>query len=388
MRASRSTDWAEEPHDAGTWPAAEPMPPDRIPVRQTAADREWRDVTLNDTTVSVRIEHHEPARTASGHGAVVCLGAVGREFLMMDLAKAPGAIAVGGDPETAARLAVHVVDQLTEVASQGEVRVSVVGPLAQEIEPSSRLERLNSLAQLTPDPVDDTAVHVIVWAAPCAMHVSTVDFLLDGSGANVVPLVVGEVPDAPWRITVQPGQSRASHEWPSAVDDGLAAVLHDLSTVLTAHRLPAQAVDMVGAEARALIGDTLVMDGEQAAQRLSQAMPPALRQLIEAGVLDRFMAARMDAVTIALCVSHVVRDVGQTIAEHDITDGPVAVRKYMSAPLPPRPALTPGAVPASFDRSEPARPDSASVHDGQDAGLLTPAAHSRRDGASGGGPSI
>lgn len=302
------------------------------PAAQPPVDvEEWLGVTLDRITVDVRIER-AVAATSPG-GAVVVLGSQDDKFLMMDLAKAPGVIAVGGDSRAAESLLTSMVRQLTMISAQHEILVSVIGPIAREVEQCARLEHLDNLSALTSRPADDAAIRVIVWAAAHTMTASSVEFLVGNCGGGlVVPVVLGEMPDAPWRITVHPASPPVSptSDFSPVIDvEPLdSQYLHTLEGTLRAQRLPEQAIAMVVTETRGVVDDARVAEGERAAVELSQAMTPALRELIDAGVLDELAADRMDAVTVALCVAHVLRDVSQTIAVKGLESGAATAREY------------------------------------------------------------
>jgi Glutaminase len=93
--------------------------------------------------------------------------------------------------------------------------------------------------------------------------------------------------------------------------------------------LPAEAVHMVTTDAHTLVGDTLATEGPRSAQRLARAMPMALRQLIDFGVFDQFTGPGVDPVTAGLSVSHMVQQVGQTIAEQGTGAGEAVARGFL-----------------------------------------------------------
>jgi hypothetical protein len=139
-----------------------------------------------------------------GNGvAFACLGVGDEGCLFLDLGAAPGVIALGGDRAAAARLAESIAHQLSMPGDAGHrLDVIVVGDAVPEPLPAG-VTRVTSLSDLRQADSGD-ATRVIF----CEPRSSEEAFALARhvviAQRNAIPVVVGDLPGAPWSFTAQP----------------------------------------------------------------------------------------------------------------------------------------------------------------------------------------
>jgi hypothetical protein len=141
--------------------------------------------------------------------AFACLGAGDEGCLFIDLAAAPGAVAIGGDGGAPGRLAESVAHQLCMGAAAGRGCIVIaIGDALPEPQPSgaawvASLRDLGS-ALLPPGPDDGTEVVF------CKLNSNEDAFALaryvSSAQRRVVPVVLADLPDAPWSFTAQPSR--------------------------------------------------------------------------------------------------------------------------------------------------------------------------------------
>lgn len=147
-----------------------------------------------------------PYETPHGGVAFACLGAGDEGCLFIDLAAAPGAIAIRGDRASAAHLAESLAHQLCRPAEDSSSRVILVGDVVPEPCPPGAVlaPTLRDLGL-----IDDAvpAQTVIVF---CTLSADEDAFILARhvrrSTHRVVPVILGDLPGAPWSfsVTAQP----------------------------------------------------------------------------------------------------------------------------------------------------------------------------------------
>jgi hypothetical protein len=148
--------------------------------------------------------------------AFACIGAGDEGCLFIDLAAAPGAIAIGGDSGAPVRLAESIARQLCMASAGGQLRVVVVGSaLPTPCPPGAAwVARVRDLASAaTAGPEDGTE---IVF---CELRSNEDAFALARYVASaqrrVVPVVLANLPDAPWSFTAQPSRRPAEAPQPA-----------------------------------------------------------------------------------------------------------------------------------------------------------------------------
>ncbi len=151
-----------------------------------------------------------PHDVPEGGVAFVCIGAWDEGCLFIDLAAAPGAISVGGDRVGAGRLADSIAHQLSVAAAADHPStvIAVGAALPQPLPAGARW--IQTLADLTP------TVNVGVDAGPevvfCELTSNEEAFALaryiNGASRRVIPIIVANLPRAPWSFTAQPMHPR------------------------------------------------------------------------------------------------------------------------------------------------------------------------------------
>jgi hypothetical protein len=138
--------------------------------------------------------------------AFACLGAGDEGCLFIDLSAAPGTIAVGGDHAAAIRLAESIAHQLSMAATAGRpCIVIVVGDVLPEPLPPGAIwvDALRDLASASPEGSDDHTEIVF-----CELRSNEDAFALaryvGSAQRRVVPIVLANLPSAPWTFTSQP----------------------------------------------------------------------------------------------------------------------------------------------------------------------------------------
>lgn len=147
-----------------------------------------------------------PYDIPEGGVAFACLGIGGDGCLFIDLAAAPGAVSIGGDSAAASRLAESIAHQLCMAVAAGHAcAVTVVGTVIPEPHPSgaTSVATLGDLGSAVTDGSDGTAEIVF-----CELRSDHDAFALasyvGGAQHHVVPVVLANLPDAPWSFTAQP----------------------------------------------------------------------------------------------------------------------------------------------------------------------------------------
>jgi hypothetical protein len=138
--------------------------------------------------------------------AFVCLGTGDEGCLFIDLAAAPGAIALGGDRAAAARLAESIAHQLSMAEDASQQRAVVVvggavpGPLPAGV---TEVTTISGLGQAAAADLSGTARIVF-----CELHSNEEAFALARYTATaqhrVIPVVLAGLPGAAWSFTAQP----------------------------------------------------------------------------------------------------------------------------------------------------------------------------------------
>ncbi len=149
--------------------------------------------------------------------AFACIGAGDEGCLFVDLAAAPGAVAITGDTDAAVRLAESIAYQLCASAPADQaISVFLVGSTIPEPHPASAtsVETLHDLATVSFDSPPDATDIVF-----CELRSNDDAFVLarhvTNSRHHVVPIVLGHLPGAAWSFTAFPDLplDGASRRW-------------------------------------------------------------------------------------------------------------------------------------------------------------------------------
>jgi hypothetical protein len=169
-----------------------------------SGDRGW--VTSDPYLVWTPLPHDVP----DGGIAFACVGAGKGGCLFIDLAAAPGAVALGGERQAAARLAESLAYQLCTGPAAGRVRLVVVGDAVPLPAPPGA-EWIASTAQLAPrimlGPGRD--VELVFCRLSSDADVFPLARYAGGSPYRVIPVVLADLPGAPWSFTAHPSQRPA-----------------------------------------------------------------------------------------------------------------------------------------------------------------------------------
>jgi hypothetical protein len=146
----------------------------------------------------------------SDGGAFACLGAGDQGCLFIDLAAAPGAVVLAGDQVAATRLAESIAHQLCAGPAAGSISVVVVGSALPPPPPlgAEWVASVGDLLQRGPGP-DGRQIEIVFCRIdsnddvfPLARHVAR-------ARHRVVPVVLADLPGAPWSFIAHPSPQAA-----------------------------------------------------------------------------------------------------------------------------------------------------------------------------------
>ncbi|MGW3690454.1 hypothetical protein [Streptomyces sp. NPDC005125] len=212
---------------AGTTPRTAARPAEASPAaRRTPARRggpaQMIHVEFGDDLVEVGLGSGYPSRqdtsvawmpvpyeVPEGGAAFVCIGSAEHSgCLFLDLAQAPGPVAVTGDRQAAHRLLESIVLQLSASPVLEHACATVVGPLEGLAEGLDHVERVPALTDLVSrreEEVDPPFEFVFCALDPEEGDAALVE-LLAGPG-RVIPIVLGDTDSAEWRLRVEPRET-------------------------------------------------------------------------------------------------------------------------------------------------------------------------------------
>ena len=148
-----------------------------------------------------------PYEGPDGGTAFACLGVGDEGCLFIDLAAAPGAVAIGGDHDAAARLAESIVHQLGMSSSAGQPPcvVAVVGAAVPAPHPAAvlSLASLEDLPSVSGTGTSD-AIEIVFSELRSDEDAFALARYVASNQRRVVPVVLADLPDAPWSFTAQP----------------------------------------------------------------------------------------------------------------------------------------------------------------------------------------
>lgn len=155
-----------------------------------------------------------PGDVPGGGTAFACVGTGRAGCLFIDLAAAPGALALGGEPRAASRLAASLASQLCTGPAAHRVRVVVVADALPDPVPP-RAEVVHDIGEIGGRPGSMMARKAeLLFCRPK----SDTDLLrlaryVTAASHRVVPVILADLPGAPWSFTTHP-----SRDWPDPVD--------------------------------------------------------------------------------------------------------------------------------------------------------------------------
>lgn len=136
--------------------------------------------------------------------AFACVGAADEGCLFLDLAAAPGAITIGGDQAAATRLAESLAHQLCLGPAADHIGVVVVGT-ALPPPPPLGAQWLPSVADLVRrQPRQDGKAEMVFCRLDSGDDVFPLARYVASAPSRVIPIVLADLPDAPWSLTASP----------------------------------------------------------------------------------------------------------------------------------------------------------------------------------------
>lgn len=147
-----------------------------------------------------------PHDVPEGGVAFVCVGAGDEGCLFIDLAAAPGAISIGGDPAGAARLAESIARQLCVTAgSDHPSTVLVVGAALPRPLPSGS-RWVETFADLKPavSRGEDAGSEIVICELASNEEAFALARYTNSASGRVIPVILANIPDAPWSFTAEP----------------------------------------------------------------------------------------------------------------------------------------------------------------------------------------
>jgi len=148
-----------------------------------------------------------PRDVPGGGLAFACVGAGEEGCLFIDLAAAPGAVALGGEHEAVARLAESIVHQLSSGPAADRIRLVVVGDAVPGPHLPGR-EWVASIGDLgrRGQPSRTEQAELVFCRLNSNEDVFPLARYVDSAPYRVVPLVLADLPGAPWSFTAYPSR--------------------------------------------------------------------------------------------------------------------------------------------------------------------------------------
>jgi hypothetical protein len=137
--------------------------------------------------------------------AFACLGTGEEGCLFLDLAAAPGVVAIDGDGQAAARLAESIAHQLGIASAGSNCSILVIGDaLPTPLPPGAiSLTSLHELGMPRPQPTGDSTE--VVFCRPGSVEDTlALARYASSAGHRIVPIALGSIPDAAWSFTARP----------------------------------------------------------------------------------------------------------------------------------------------------------------------------------------
>ncbi len=164
-----------------------------------------------------------PYDAPDGGTAFACLGVGDEGCLFIDLAAAPGAVAIGGERAAATRLAESIVHQLGMSPVSGQPRLVIVaGAVVPEPHPAAvlSLPSLGDLASVSGTGASD-AIEIVFSELRSDEDAFALARYVASNSRRVVPVVLADLPDAPWSLLARPSQQPVDAPDPTRSSDAL-----------------------------------------------------------------------------------------------------------------------------------------------------------------------
>ncbi len=151
-----------------------------------------------------------PHDVPSGGTAFACVGAGKEGCLFIDLAAAPGALTLGGEPQAASRLAESLVHQLCAGPAADRVHLVVVADAVPAPAPPGA-EWVASVGELGSRPVPGLTgkAELVFCRVMSDKEVFVLTRYVGSAPYRVVPVILADLPGAPWSFTAHPSRDPA-----------------------------------------------------------------------------------------------------------------------------------------------------------------------------------
>jgi hypothetical protein len=151
-----------------------------------------------------------PHDVPSGGIAFACLGAGKGGCLFIDLAAAPGALTLRGEPQAASRLAESLAHQLCAGPAADQVHLVVVGDAVPAPAPPGA-ECVASIGKLgsRPEPGPARSAELVFCRVMSDQDVLGLARYVASAPYRVVPVILADLPGAPWSFTAHPSRDPA-----------------------------------------------------------------------------------------------------------------------------------------------------------------------------------
>jgi hypothetical protein len=139
-----------------------------------------------------------------GGTAFACVGVGEAGCLFIDLAAAPGALTLGGEPQAASHLAESLVHQLCTGPAADRVRLTVVADALPEPAPP-RAERVVSVGDLggRSEPRTSRKTELVFCRPRSDRDVVGLARYVTSAPYRVIPVILADLPGAPWSFTAR-----------------------------------------------------------------------------------------------------------------------------------------------------------------------------------------
>jgi hypothetical protein len=152
-----------------------------------------------------------PHDVPRGGAAFACVGAGKGGCLFIDLAAAPGPLTLGGEPQAASRLAESLAYQLSTGPAADRVHLVVAADALPAPAPPGT-ERVPSAAGLGtrsgPSPGRDT--ELVFCRLGSDEEVISLARYVASAPYRVIPVILADLPGAPWSLTAYPSRDSAT----------------------------------------------------------------------------------------------------------------------------------------------------------------------------------
>jgi hypothetical protein len=147
-----------------------------------------------------------PYDVPEGGVAFACLGTGDRGCLFLDLGRAPGTIAIGGDPDAATRLAESIAHQLSASSDKRPCMVVSVADALPQPRPlgATWLASLDRLETTLSSSAEDGTTAIVFCEVATDTDLLDLEDRAAAARCRVIPVALTDRAEAPWSLTVMP----------------------------------------------------------------------------------------------------------------------------------------------------------------------------------------